>query len=501
MFTKFKKKKKVNNSIYLNYDEFKKKAKERQIDKNEQFLINYYKQLSNKKGVHSKEASHALNCIVMNDADVKAKEQFKANLHKTHNIHNVNDIVITDNNSNIITNPNMGRNISLNDIAKPVDITDTIYLNKFIQYVSDKNEIKFVYSKVLTTIYSTRHKNLDINSIGTFIYELITDFLRNKCLCKRHQIPSYNLLLSFINSIKDQLSYFNDNRNIFTLRFLIQYLPIIVIKFSKNKNEFKAENRMNDMESLMKRMYDIDDTIKEYQNDICDIIDDLKLRTSKLKSNTYPEQIDELNNILTDLRKQIEILAEDLTKVENEQLSAERTAEELRNETLQKFNLIDEEFNINQHIQNVMDENINNILSNKNNNNNDDIDNDNDNRRGSVSKSQSATYSKSQSQSRSHTINSEMASTSIRKPFFVRPLGFDVDLDIDKNELFVSNVTLNSQAYKLKVCRGWKIVMVGREDRVSIMYKILNDANQQTNDDENALPLFITFQVSGLNLT
>ena len=464
MFNKFKKKKKTNHSIYLTYDEFRKLAKERKIQKNEQFLINYYKQLSNQRGVNEKEASHALNCIVFNDADAKAKELHKANMEKM-------------------------------DLSKSVDITEEKYLNKFIEYVSDKNEIKFVFSKVVTSTNSPKTKNLDINSIGTFIYELIIDFLKNKCLCKRHQIPSYNLLLSFINSIKDQLSYFNDNRNIFTLRFLIQYLPIIVVKFSKNRDEIQNENKMDEMNDLMNRMLNIDQTVKDYQNDICDIIDDLKLRTGKLKSNTYPEQIDELNNILNDLRKQIEILAEDLTKVENEQLSAERSAEQLRTQTLQKFGLIDEEFNINQHIQNVMDQNIDNILSPNRNNNND------QSRRGSYSKSQ--TMSVSQSQSRSHTINSEMASTSIRKPFFVRPLGFDVELDVDKNELFVSDVTLNSQAYKLKVVRGWRVVMVGREDRVSIMYKILNDANQQTNetnDDDSCLPLFITFQVNSLNL-
>lgn len=468
MFNKFKKKKKVNNSIYLTYDEFRRLAKERKIKKNEQFLINYYKQLSNQRGVNEKEASHALNCIVFNDADIRAKELHKANMDK-----------IQENNNH--------NNNKINNINNFVDITQEKYLTKFIQYVSDKNEIKFVFSKVVTSTNATKTKNLDINSIGTFIYELIIDFLKNKCLCKRHEIPSYNLLLSFINSIKDQLSYFNDNRYIFTLRFLIQYLPIIVIKFSKNKDEIQNENKMDEMNDLMNRMLNIDQTIKDYQNDICDIIDDLKLRTTKLKSNTYPEQIDELNNILNDLRKQIEILADDLTKVENEQLSAERSAENLRTQTLQKFKLIDEEFNINQHIQNVMDDNINNILSGNN----------NESRRGSYSQSQSKSQSKSKSHSQ-HTINSETASTSIRKPFFVRPLGFQVELDVDKNELFVSEVTLNSQAYKLKVVRGWKVVMVGREDRVSIMYKILNDANQQTNetnDDDSCLPLFITFQV------
>merc|ERR1719461_1058365 len=97
-------------------------------------------------------------------------------------------------------------------------------------------------------------------------------------------------------------------------------------------------------------------SIHEYQDDMRDIIADLQMRTNKLKSNTYPERIDELNNMLNVLRKQIEILADDLTKIENEQLSAERSAEELRERTLSKLNISYEQnsFDINGHILDVM---------------------------------------------------------------------------------------------------------------------------------------------------
>merc|ERR1712228_647742 len=104
-------------------------------------------------------------------------------------------------------------------------------------------------------------------------------------------------------------------------------------KFNQNKDDILRNNRLNEMHQLMATMNALNDTINEYQDDMRDIIEDLKVRTNKLKSNTFTERIDELNNICNDLQKQIEILAEDLTKFENEQLTAERSAEELRNRT------------------------------------------------------------------------------------------------------------------------------------------------------------------------
>ncbi len=111
--------------------------------------------------------------------------------------------------------------------------------------------------------------------------------LPNKCLCKPHQIPSYNYLLSFISHIKSQLSYYNDNRNIFSLGFITQYLSLIVTKFNQNKDSIRNENAHETMELLTSRMCNMNQTIGNYQNDISDIIDDLKFRANKLKSNTH----------------------------------------------------------------------------------------------------------------------------------------------------------------------------------------------------------------------
>ena len=107
----FKKKAKPNPSICLTYKEFRKLAADRQIAKNEQFFINYYKQLSAEKGLTEKQAAAALNCIIINEPDTRSRA-------KSHSNQNTN--------SHEKPNPLFRRQTATNpDDYKVVDITNT----------------------------------------------------------------------------------------------------------------------------------------------------------------------------------------------------------------------------------------------------------------------------------------------------------------------------------------------------------------------------------------
>ena len=108
-----KQKKKHNPSVYLSFDEFKKLAAARNIDKNDQFLQHYYNRLhvQHKEGIKEKDAATALNDIVINEADYRARQSSR---------------------------------------AASVDMTSDDTLKRFLVYVSSPKHIQMVLRQVLS---------------------------------------------------------------------------------------------------------------------------------------------------------------------------------------------------------------------------------------------------------------------------------------------------------------------------------------------------------------
>ena len=174
---------------------------------------------------------------------------------------------------------------------------------------------------------------LSVSLLDTLLFTLITHFLSSVCLCKRAQIPSRCALQPIIGSVASKLSYFNDGRRVLSLHFLCEYLPLCVRKYSLARHE-------EELAALTAKMRDVGDAVSAYQSDLGSVFDNFKARTAKLRSHTFPEQIDALNNALSDLRKRLDGLADGLDRVEAAQFSAERRADQLRTDALLRVGVL-----------------------------------------------------------------------------------------------------------------------------------------------------------------
>eukprot|EP01084_Bolivina_argentea_P008395 15733_1 len=198
----------------------------------------------------------------------------------------------------------------------------TNMLNGSMDHINP-NQIESIFVKLFPN--QTDNKYLDKNSIDTFLYAIIVDFLRNKSLLK-------------ILQIKEQLTYLNDNdENIYTLPFIKQHLPTILTSLNENKNEMQKPH-------LMQTENIFEQTDKGTNNNQHNIItpleiDDLLIQTIQLKSSISCQ--DELD----DITQQINYETNSDTFGTNTSASASASEEQIIHQMKQQMSIyIDEKY-------------------------------------------------------------------------------------------------------------------------------------------------------------